>query len=503
MSNQVGRKKKLVLAASAVVLLVGLVAAPTFAAAQKTIRLDIIGPAANQGTSPAVLSVAPSNTVGNVFAVKVTNTTPGSSNPNSFTVTVPSTPTTSNPNSGTGFQITNVAYVPTSCSPDCGAFGVGSTNANLGARFNWTGTTLSATGIDPMKQSQFVILKVTVATPSIATCPSEGPFAWSATGWTGTNGTNSGQPFSLTAGDGKSTLLTKTCPAAPTIKIDNTTPVGDLAPLSTRTYTVIGSEITFYAAATGNPLPDITWQSSANNSTWTNISTTTDCPNPVALASASCKFTTVVGSDGTYYRAKANNGVPDASNDVSSNVIQIAYTAPCGTTIPESGGGTTAKVTLVKNPATATGCTPKALSLAVAQTSVTVIPLGGTCVSIATCATYVVETAWDPELAALTPPVPATTVSPTGNPPSTTGSEPEVWCTGTYDPSKLPTILDLETGNGGTYGMSMPAGHQWCLIQQISSPAGVGSVEPLIGPLIRVTEFHLLLGDAVACRKCG
>ena len=63
-----------------------------------------------------------------------------------------------------------------------------------------------------------------------------------------------------------------------------------------------------------------------------------------------CSFNTVDTDDGKYYRATANNGVPTATSDVYSNAIQIAYAPPCGTPVTETGGGTTAKVILVKNP---------------------------------------------------------------------------------------------------------------------------------------------------------
>ena len=81
-------------------------------------------------------------------------------------------------------------------------------------------------------------------------------------------------------------------------------------------------------------------------------------------------------------------------------------------------------------------------------------------------------------------PVPATIVSPTGNPPSTTGSEAEVWCDGTYDATDAPSPANPD----GTYGTSMPDGHTWCRILQTSVPAGTG--------LMQVTEISLLIGDA-------
>ena len=75
-------------------------------------------------------------------------------------------------------------------------------------------------------------------------------------------------------------------------------------------------------------------------------------------------------------------------------------------------------------------------------------------------------------------------VSPTGNPPSTTGKEPEVWCDGTYNEADAPSPTNLD----GTYGMSMPDGHQWCKVLQTTTPAGTG--------FIQVSEISLLIGDA-------
>ena len=64
--------------------------------------------------------------------------------------------------------------------------------------------------------------------------------------------------------------------------------------------------------------------------------------------------------------------------------------------------------------------------------------------------------------------IPATIVSPIGNPPSTTGTEDEVWCDGTYDETDAPSPANPD----GTYGTSMPDGHTWCKVLQTTTPVG-------------------------------
>ncbi len=157
-------------------------------------------------------------------------------------------------------------------------------------------------------------------------------------------------------------------------------------------------------------------------------------------------------------------------------------------TIDGSGGGTDVTVTVVCD-----GCS-KNVSVNVnnngGQIEVLSNGTGG--------ATFVVHSDnWAPEQALN--PVPATIVSPIT--PSDPGSEPEVWCEGTFSdaPADLPE-------NGGTYGASMPDGHTWCLIKQVTHIQGTVNIgtdqDPNFVQAMVVEEYSLLTGDAAACRKC-
>jgi len=469
MSSRIGPKKGLWIGGLAVAVVLVFTAIPGLAASStRTIDLAITSPAS-----------AAANTPGVIFHAKITNNSPvGSvSNPSSVRVTVP-----------TGFTVTG-ASLATKLSGE-------SSNLNTSALVTWTGSTATANSINPLQRTEYVTVLITATTPDLSTCGGSGTASgtWSAGASTGSTFGTGGQPFTLTTNPLPTTLLTKDC-SAPTIKIDNTTPVGTLQQLTTRTYSSVGVMITFYAAATGLPTPTITWQSSPDNGTWTNVGT------PSCGSGNTCSFTTVIGSDGTYYRATASNGI---SPDGSSNVIQIAYAAPCGTAVGESGGGTSASVVLVKNPVNtddATTCDPKPFSLVVGQRSIQVLPTGTACslTPLNTCATYVVYSdAWAPEPSQTV--VPATIVSPTGNPPSTSGSEAEVWCAGTYVEADAPSPSNTD----GTYGMDMPDGHTWCRIIQTTTPAGYaldGNGDPILTqPLMQVSEISLLIGDATRIR---
>ena len=115
-------------------------------------------------------------------------------------------------------------------------------------------------------------------------------------------------------------------------------------------------------------------------------------------------------------------------------------------------------------------------------------------------ATFVVHSNnWAPEPAVN--PVPATRVSPITA--TNLGTEDEVWCLGTFEPSDP----------SGLYGATMPPGHTWCLIKQITHIQGTVTIQVNIGtvdePIIVdqevqamvVEEYSLLTGDAGACRK--
>ena len=255
-----------------------------------------------------------------------------------------------------------------------------------------TAGTVTVNSIKPLQRLQFVTVLITATTPNISgTCDngsSTPSGSWSAGASTGsTYGQGGGQPFTLTTDPLPTTSLTKSC-SAPAITIAATTPT---------TYTAVGATMTFSATVvTGDPSPTVTWQSSTDQVTWTDI--TADCSS--IDTPTTCSFATVDTDDGKYYRATADNGIPPAAN---SNAIQIAYATACGTAVTETGGGTTAKVILVKNPVDtdpATTCDPKPFVLVVGEKSIQVIPTGSTCTlaPLNTCATYVVYSdAWAPE----------------------------------------------------------------------------------------------------------
>jgi len=470
MLSRIGPKKGLGFAGLAVAALLVFTAIPGLAASTRTIALAI--------TPGPTTAVAANTSV--VFHAKVTNNSPvGSvSNPSSLRVTVP-----------LGFTVTG-ATLATQASGE-------STNANPSKVIIFTAGTASTNGtvtvnsINPLQRLEFVTVLITATTPNLANCGGSGTSSgpWSAAASTGsTFGQGGGQPFTLTTNPLPTTLLTRAC-STPTITIAAMTPT---------TYTAVGATMTFSATATGAPAPTVTWQSSTDQSTWTDI--TASCSS--SGAPNTCSFTTVDTDDGMYYRATANNGVPTATSDVFSNSIQIAYAPPCGTPVEETGGGTTATVVLVKNPVDTdpnTTCDPKPFALVVGQKSIQVLPTGSTCTLTPqnTCATFVVYSdAWAPEAAQT--PVPATIVSPTGNPPSTTGSEAETWCDGTYDASDAPSPANPD----GTYGASIPDGHTWCRILQTSTTAGTildSNGDPI--PAMQVTEISLLIGDAGRIRQ--
>ena len=455
MANRLVSKKGLWLGGLAIAALLVATAIPGLAApSQRTIAFAI--------TSPTT-AVAANTSV--VFHAKVTNNSPvGSvSNPSSLRVTLP-----------LGFTVT-AAALATQASGE-------STNTNPSAVIIPTAGTASTNGtvtvnsINPLQRLEFVTVLITATTPNIGTCngPATQSGPWSAGASTGsTYGQGGGQPFTMTSTP-PTTSLTKSC-STPTISIVATTPT---------TYTVVGGTMTFSATVTGDPSPTVTWQSSTDQNTWTDI--TAACST--GGTPTTCSFNTAITDDGKYYRATANNGVPDPTSNVYSNAIQIAYAPPCGTPVTETGGGTTATVILVKNPVNTDDnpatCDPKPFALVVGQKSIQVLPTGSTCsLALNTCATYVVySNDWAPEPAV--PTVPATTVSPTGNPPSTTGTEAEVWCDGLYDETDAPSPANPD----GTYGTSMPDGHQWCKVLQTTAPAGTG--------FMQVSEISLLIGDA-------
>ena len=182
-----------------------------------------------------------------------------------------------------------------------------STNANPSAAIIRTAGTSSIKGtvtvnsIKPLQRSEFVTVLITATTPSLSgNCNGSGTASgsWSAAASTGsTYGQGGGQEFTVTTNPLPTTLLTKSC-STPTITIAATTPT---------TYTAVGATMTFSATVTGDPSPTVTWRSSTDQVTWTDI--TAACSS--IGTPTTCSFNTVDTDDGKYYRATANNGVPD------------------------------------------------------------------------------------------------------------------------------------------------------------------------------------------------
>ncbi len=109
------------------------------------------------------------------------------------------------------------------------------------------------------------------------------------------------------------------------------------APVST----AAGNTATFTAAATGSPVPTIQWQSSPDNTTFTNITGAT---------SGTYSFTTSLTSNNTYYRAVFTNSQGAVNSNsakltVSGTIIAAwsfpaVVAAPANSPAPTTGAGT-------------------------------------------------------------------------------------------------------------------------------------------------------------------
>jgi len=168
-SQRPARKHRLLLGLLVVTTLVALTALPGYTAPQKIYNLDVTPSQALAGQSTD-------------FFVTMANKTPGNSNPNSFSVTAPS-----------GFSVTAASISA-------------ATNPNSGATITVVGSSrVDVRGLDPVKTSQYVTLKVTATTPTITAC-NQGGYTWTAKVWTGSN--LSGDQFSLNnAGTAQQTTL--------------------------------------------------------------------------------------------------------------------------------------------------------------------------------------------------------------------------------------------------------------------------------------------------------
>ena len=87
-----------------------------------------------------------------------------------------------------------------------------------------------------------------------------------------------------------------------------------------------GKDATFTAAAEGMPAPTVQWQSSPNDTDWTNIQDAT-LPSYTVTAPTTAQ-------DGTYYRAVFTNTVGTVNSDEA--VLTVNHTAPTITTQPDN-----------------------------------------------------------------------------------------------------------------------------------------------------------------------
>lgn len=431
MSIRIARKHHLLLGLVATGALIAATAVPGFAAKPQAAKIY-------------TLEVTPAEAVAEQstdFFVKMTNVTPGNSNPNSFSVTPPA-----------GFAVT-------------GASISAATNPNASATVATVGSTVNVRNLDPVKTNQSVTLKITATTPPLVETCSQGGFTWSATVWTGSS--LSGDTFALNnAGPAQVTTLVSclelrfvTAPTVGTIGTD----------MDVRAGVFISGQSTPLSSFTGQVSIELvsgpTGASLSGNGPTGAIAGVADFPN----------FQGDITGD--YVVQATSPGVqasPEASFTLYAGVLD------CGeaTTIGTQG----AQVTLTRLEGTAPGTNPD----------------GSTCVKIPytlTRGNNVVEflkdldlqptaeftievTAWDPEPAVN--PVPPTQVEPPAP------AHDVQWCEGTATP----------------FAPVPPAGESWCLLSQSTTIVGPDSSDPEVTPeiepgtqLMQVSETFFGEGD--------
>lgn len=190
------RNHRFVFGLLAVSVLIAATAVPGFAAkppAGKTFGMEVTTPGPSEsppGTSHTAESTSAEPKANATFYAKITNTTPGNSNPNSFTITAPS-----------GFTITDADIFASS-------------NANLGhsVTLSLDGTHVDVTDIDPLKSfastGQYLTMSITAELPLLGECGTSSPYLWTAVLFTGNS--LGGDSFAQNTGD-STTLLNLTC----------------------------------------------------------------------------------------------------------------------------------------------------------------------------------------------------------------------------------------------------------------------------------------------------
>lgn len=180
MSSSVGRKNRLGIGGLAIVALVVFTALPslgstTASSSVKTIGMDVTPTSAGSGSSTT-------------FLATLYNSSPGTSNPNSFLITAPA-----------GFTISNAVYSS-------------GTTANASRVITFTTSTVSVASLDPLKSYNTSTKKPVVtigitAVPTLTGC-SNGSGTWTVIGYTGSGLT--GNTFSKTTGN-STTTITASC----------------------------------------------------------------------------------------------------------------------------------------------------------------------------------------------------------------------------------------------------------------------------------------------------
>jgi len=187
MQKRSSLRGRLLVAAAAVTMMIGFTAVQGFAASTKTVGMDVSRSASSFLATDNTMSTGEARTM----YFRLSNTTPGNSNPNSFGIEAPP-----------GFSI----------GPNSAAY-VSGTTTNTSRIVSNTSTTISVTGLDPLKsfsqssQKPVVILSATVTASLNETCATTS-HEWQATGWTGSIG--NGSSFVLVAGH-FTTTVTSSC----------------------------------------------------------------------------------------------------------------------------------------------------------------------------------------------------------------------------------------------------------------------------------------------------
>jgi hypothetical protein len=430
-----------------------------FAIVAATLLIAIGAVPSSGATKQFTLEVTPSSAVAGTstdFTVKITNTTPGNSTINSFSVNVPFLLTPGCPGSPPG---------PPGCprvlpQPE-------STNPNSATTISVSSSQVRVQNIDPLKTNQFIRLRITATPAALPTC-SNGSADWSGNAYAG-NSLNGDQFTNQVApGDTRRTTTLLACVAlrfvtgfAPTDGTINTDMHVQVEAVAG------GSRVTAFTGP-------VTIEKLSGPGTLSGN-------GPVNAVDGVANFPNFRGDTvGDYVVRAISPGVANSSN---APFTLFATTIDCGETVSASGAGTDVDVTLVAN----AGCVSKNATVTATTSNdpdfqhLIQILASGTGGQV----TFVVDTTWAPEEILPGEPIPYSTVipdcapGPSCDPTDPTNRETEVWCDGAFDP------LDPT----GMMGASMPAGHSWCRITQDTQIA-----EQVPGDnLKRVHEISLLI----------